>query len=321
MSDSVSEPRPIITLAPLHGITGFVFRNALFSHFPGFDAAMAPFILPVRGADPEASLFKDLLPERNRLLPLVPQLLGNDAEAFLDTAAVSADLGYRELNWNMGCPYPMVANKRRGSGLLPHPELVEPFLDEVCVRSPLPVSVKLRLGRYDKKEIEALAPILNAHPLSKVIIHPRLGVQLYEGEVDLDGFADAAALLEHPVVYNGDIMDLSTFSALASRFPSVHEWMIGRGALSDPFLPARIKGLSVPSEPLSALLAFHKDLYDGYRDLLSGPQHVLDKMKEVWSYLRRSLPDQEKAYRFIVKAKTLESYETAVSRALAGLSS
>jgi tRNA-dihydrouridine synthase len=137
----------------------------------------------------------------------------------------------------------MVADKRRGSGLLPYPQAVDGFLDRVCSRLGIGLSVKMRLGRFDPREGEALAPVLNAYPLKKVIVHPRLGVQMYSGTVDLDGFSVLSGALRHPVGYNGDIKTEADFRKLSARFPGVAEWMIGRGALCDPFLPARIKGL------------------------------------------------------------------------------
>jgi tRNA-dihydrouridine synthase len=305
-------------LAPLHGVTNRVFRNAYFRRFPGFDSAVAPFILAVRSAGLKGSHFKDLLPEHNAGIPLVPQVLGNDPESFVETAKALADFGYGEINWNLGCPYPMVANKKRGAGLLPYPDAIGSFLDAACARSALPISVKLRLGRYDAREILALAPVLNAHPLAKVIVHPRVGIQMYEGEVDLDGFAAAAALMSHEVVYNGDIRDAAVFASLRARFPFVSEWMIGRWALCDPFLPARIKGAAVPGDPVPALEAFHEDLYRSYRDCLSGPKHVLDKMKEIWWFLCRSVPDSGTALKKIERAKSLEAYEAAVRAAFTG---
>jgi tRNA-dihydrouridine synthase len=310
--------QPILSLAPLHGVSNRVFREAFFAHFSGFDHAVAPFILAVKGAAARPAHFKDLLPEHTRGTPIVPQILGNEPESFLETAAVIGDLGYAEVDWNLGCPYPMVANKMRGSGLLPHPERIRRFLDDVFPRLRVGLSVKVRLGRYDPGELRVLAPIFNAFPLTKVIIHPRIGTQMYEGVVDLEGFAAAVALLDRPVVYNGDIRDPDAFSALRSRFPFVREWMIGRGALSDPFLPARLKGLSLPERPLSAIAAFHADLYGAYRELLCGPTHVLDKMKEVWSYLSASVPDSAGAFKAISRAKTLDAYEAAVGAALEG---
>ncbi|MBU0926397.1 MAG: tRNA-dihydrouridine synthase family protein [Spirochaetes bacterium] len=311
-------------MAPLHGVTGRVFRNAFVKAFPGFDRAMAPFILSVDGSRKGDAHYKDLLPEYNRRIPVIPQVLSNDAPGFVSTAAVLADLGYSEVNWNLGCPYPMVTAKRRGSGLLPFPDLIRSFLELACAHSALPLSVKLRLGLDDRREIMPVIQALNDFPISRIIVHPRVGVQMYGGETDLDGFEEAARASRHPVSYNGDINRVADFDALRLRFPSVGEWMLGRGAISDPFLPSGIKGLGPPSDPIASIGAFHDDVYFGYREILSGQRHVLDKMKELWGYLGRSFgarsdstkrPDALKA---IEKATSFQAYDAAVSALFAG---
>lgn len=306
-----------ISMAPLHGVTTRIFRNAFVKHFPGFDYAMAPFILSIPAPHCRNAHFKDLFPEYNTRIPLVPQVLSNDAVAFVQTADALAELGYAEVNWNLGCPYPMVTGKRRGSGLLPYPESIERFLDEACARSPLPVSVKLRLGLVDARDFLAIMPILDAFPLKRIILHPRIASQMYGGSVDLDAFAEAASISGHELGYNGDIRDASTWRSMIARFPGVGEWMIGRGAVSDPFLPGRIKGLKLPDDPLSALEAFHDDVYFGYRETLSGQKHALDKMKEIWSYLGGSFSCVGSGQKEIRKATSFEAYERAVRAVLA----
>ena len=302
---------PFLSFAPLHGVTNRVFRAAYFAHFSGFDEAFAPFILAVPTARMKGSHFKDLVPDLRTGLPLVPQLLGAEPEGFLDCSRAIAGMGYGEVNWNLGCPYPMVAKKGRGSGLLPHPDRIDRFLDAVCPRLPLDLSVKLRLGRADPAEIIALMPVLNRYPLKRVIIHPRLGIQMYKGSVDLEGFSRAASVSDHPVGYNGDIADLTAFGELSARFPDVSEWMLGRGALWDPFLPARIKGLPLPDDPTETLRAFHDELFAAYREVLCGPAHALDKMKEVWSYLGHSFPRGSRELDGIARAKSIDEYSRA----------
>jgi tRNA-dihydrouridine synthase B len=303
---------PILSLAPLHGVTNRVFRKAYCNHFSGFDAALAPFILSVNTTQLKKNHFKDLVPEGQAKIPLIPQILSNDTVGFITTARILADLGYGEVNWNLGCPYSMVANKKRGSGLLPFPDRIQKFLDEVCARLDIRISVKLRLGRNDLDEILRLIPIFNGFPLKKVIIHPRIGIQMYKGEVDLDGFAQAASLSSHEVVYNGDIKDLKTFEYLHHRFPLIKEWMIGRWAISNPFLPGAIKGETPISDPVRRITAFHDELYAEYRTVLFGPAHVLDMMKEIWGFLGKSFPRSARALDSIARAHTLESYERAV---------
>lgn len=303
----------ILELAPLHGITNRVYRNVFARHFPDFDVAMAPFILSVGSATMKETHYKDLVPEYNTRLPIIPQILSGQASDFIDTAKVLVDLGYEEVNWNLGCPYPMVTKKIRGAGLLPHPELVERFLDAVFKTGSVKLSVKLRLGLLDAEEMQTILPVLNAFPLTRIILHPRIATQLYGGEVDLEGFKKALEMSKHRVVYNGDITSLEVFTMLQQRFPSVNEWMIGRGALANPFLPGQIKGKPEPLDAFVSIKKFHDELYTSYREILDGQRHVLDKMKEVWSYLSLSCTNVEHVMKKISRATSFGSYEAAVS--------
>jgi tRNA-dihydrouridine synthase B len=334
---------PILHLAPLHGVTNRIYRAAWFRHFAGFDAAMAPFILAVTTRRPEAKHFKDVEPSTQAGVPLIPQLLGNDGACLVATGKILEDMGYAEIDWNLGCPYPMVANKKRGSGLLPYPELVDRALEAMCSTLAAALSVKIRLGRNSSEELGPVMETLNRYPLSRVIVHPRIGTQMYKGTVDLDGFDRALELCSRPVMYNGDIVDVASFDSLSARFPSANGWMIGRGALRDPFLPARIKaragmpragsanavssgGATVAATPTARtrtderaiLRAFHDDLADSYREALSGDAHFLDKMKEAWTYLGASFPGRERELAKIARAKTGADYRNAVGSLFGG---
>jgi tRNA-dihydrouridine synthase len=309
-------------LAPLHGVTNRVFREAYFRHFSAFDGAMAPFVGAVPGGEAKLRHFKDLLPGpaaaplASAHPPLAAQILGNEAAAVADTAGVLVGLGYDEIDLNLGCPYSMVANKRRGSGLLPYPEKVGELLDALCAVKGARVSAKVRLGRFDPSEILKLMPILNAAPLARVIIHPRIGVQMYRGVPDLDGFERAAGLCGHPVVYNGNIASREDFESLASRFTWVDSWMIGRGAIANPFLPEEIKGNPALRDRDGRLRSWHDDLYRSYQEALCGPGHLLDKMKELWSYLRASFPDRKRQLEAISRTRTKAEYERAAAALL-----
>lgn len=312
----MSTASPFLYLAPIRGLTDALFRETLYRHFAGFDAAVAPFINPQRSSLYEDNMLRDVLPQHNGGLPLVPQLLHTDPEQFLVLAGRLAELGYSHINWNLGCPAPMVARKKRGSGLLPYPEKIVSILTKIMPQLGIELSIKTRLGFHDPAELPALLPALDDFPVKEIIIHTRLGRQLYKGPTDPDGFADCRKKSSHPFVYNGDINDLETFRMLAARFPNIERWMIGRGALANPFLAEEIKGYPVePAEARKArIFAFHAELYARYTDRLSGPGHVLGRVKQLWSYLITSFPGQEKVLKKILKSNTLEGYNRAVDQ-------
>lgn len=297
----------VLSLAPLRGLTDAIYRNTFARHFPGFDLTIAPFLTTFAGTKVKSAKLDDLLPENNKDLPVVPQILSKDADQFKVLATMLFDLGYETVNWNLGCPYPMVANKGRGSGLLPDPDKIASFLEKIG-DMPCRLSIKTRIGRRSTDEIKKLMPIFNSIPLEELIIHPRLGLQLYKGEVDLDTFALCLENSTNPVTYNGDICNHADFQKLTKRFPKVQRWMIGRGALRDPFLPGRIKETPIPQEVLPHLQSFHDELFSLYGQRLCGNSHLLGRMKAVWFYLADSFPDSKKLLKKIQKTKKIEVY-------------
>src|SRR5512139_904023 len=276
---------PTLWLAPPKRFTDAVFRRTFAEHFGGFDRAMAPFVTAVAAERLTDAHVRDLLPGADGAVPLTPQILGNAAEAFIAVAARLHGLGYTEVNWNLGCPFRPVSKKRRGAGLLPFPEAVDEFLDRVVRALPMRLSIKMRLGRTTPDEIFRLLPVLERYPLSQIVVHPRTARQMYGGRPDLDAFERFLGLSRHRIAYNGDIVDVAGFRELQRRFPAVDEWMIGRGALTDPFLPAAIKSGADPgADRVRRFKAFYDDLFDRTRERLSGPGHLLDRMKGYWTY-------------------------------------
>ncbi len=304
---------PQICLAPLKGITDVLFRNTFAEHFDGVDWALAPFLSTTSGPRVKPSHLKDVLPANNRGLPVVPQIMSKGAENFLILAMALKDLGYDTVNWNLGCPYPMVAKKGRGSGLLSNPEAIERFLDRVVPAMPHKLSIKMRLGRHRVDEIFKLLPILNRYPLKEVIIHPRTGVQMYEGVPHLDIFEQCLPLCRHEVVYNGDIVGTASFNALRDRFPGIRVWMIGRGAVSDPFLCSTLKGrMTEADEKNRRFKQYHDALYRRYARKLCGPSHLLNRMKGLWAYFVKSFEGGRALQKRINKARNVPHYEDVV---------
>jgi tRNA-dihydrouridine synthase B len=310
--------RPLI-LAPLRGFTDAVFRNTFQRHFQGIAEAVAPFVTSIKGRRIKPSHLLDLAPDDNRGVPVVPQILSNRPDEFVRLASTLFEMGYREINWNLGCPYPMVAKKMRGSGLLPHPDKIDRMLEKILDQFPGNLSVKTRLGRFSADEMEGLIPVFNRYPLARVIVHPRTGVQMYTGGVDLAAFETCLDQIDHPVVYNGDINDLGRFQSLASRFPDVSGWMLGRGLVANPFLPEMIQRESRQTgNPNTRFKIFHDDLVDEYCRRFSGPAHVLDRMKGFWRYFADGFADARHILKKIRKAGSLDGYRDVVATVVAG---
>ncbi|MEN8188578.1 MAG: tRNA-dihydrouridine synthase family protein [Thermodesulfobacteriota bacterium] len=308
-----------LVLAPIRGITDCLYRSLIQRHFGGFDLALAPFINPQGYKKIQDKHLRDVLAENNRQLPVVPQLLHTGSRDFIHTAGRLAELGHDHINWNLGCPAPMVVKKKRGSGLLPYPETICRFLDEVCPAISQQLSIKTRLGLHAEDELLHLLPLLNDYPLKEITIHCRLGEQLYRGEANPDGFERCLNLSRHELIYNGDIDCQKTFSALQARFPMVSKWMIGRGALGHPDLAAELKGSTLsPEERLERLQKFHDDLFETYTRRLSGQSHILGRMKQIWSYMIHSFPGKEKQLKRIKKATGMERYRKAVDELFKG---
>lgn len=306
-------PSTRLYMAPIRGMTDHIYRNTFADHFNGFDLSVAPFIASPSGSKIRKKYLKGVLPENNKNMPVIPQILSKSADGFILLANRLFELGYETVNWNLGCPYPQVANKQRGSGLLPFTDLIQSFLDNVIPAINGQLSIKTRLGRNTKKEIFALLPILDTYPIEEIIIHPRTGVQMYNGTPDLDAFATCLSLTRHPIVYNGDILTENDFNRLSARFATINRWMIGRGALVNPFLPERIKtGKHKPEGKIKKLKSFHDELFLQYSRILSGPTHILDRMKGLWQYFSQPFSDCKKAVKKIKKAKTPEQYQSLV---------
>ncbi|AOY60319.1 tRNA dihydrouridine synthase [Desulfococcus multivorans] len=306
---------PTLYLAPLRGFTNAVYRNVFSRFFDGFDLAVAPFIPTTESRRVRDCHIRDVLPENNRHMPVVPQLIGNVPGDFLRMAERLSGLGYSAFNWNLGCPFPMVAKKCRGSGMLPHPDRIDDFLEKVMPKIPGELSVKARLGRYSREEIFRLIPVFNRYPLKEVILHPRTGVQMYGGRPDLDTFGICLEALRHPVVYNGDIRRPADFTALSGQFPEVERWMIGRGALTNPFLPGVIKtGQDAFSDRIDRFRRFHDALFDAYREVFSGPAHLVERMKGFWVYFSESFEDSPRFLKQIRKLRSPERYMERTAR-------
>ena len=297
-------------LAPLEGITGWIYRTAVHECFGGFDRYFIPFISPNQMGHFSAREKKDICPEHNRGMEAVPQILTNRAEDFVRTAEKLGEYGYEEINLNLGCPSKTVVTKGRGAGFLAEPDRLDRFLEEIFEGCPLKISVKTRIGMEDPEEFSRLLKIYNRYPMTELIIHPRVQKDFYKNRPDLDAFEAAYRNSASPVCYNGDILRPADAERITGRFPELTRIMTGRGVLADPSLARQIRGGKRAEK--EELRRFHDMLYAAYREEMSGDRTVLYKMKELWSYLAPLFADSKKSAKKIKKAEKCAAYEQAV---------
>jgi tRNA-dihydrouridine synthase len=304
----------VLLSSPLQGFTDFRFRNAQNKFFGGIDTFYAPYIRLNGKLIIKSSYERDLLPENNSSLECIPQIITNDADEFLFVAKYVQELGYKELNWNLGCPYPMVTKCGMGSGLISDSEKIRQILDKVHSESDIIVSMKMRLGYDTTTEILDVLPILDTFPIKNIAIHARIGKQLYKGGVHLEAFQNCVDNTKHKLYYNGDITTVAKFKEMQERFPTINHFMIGRGLISDPFLPSMIKNNTTehPKNKLHLFEAFHDTLYEGYSQSLSGSTHILLKMHHLWEYFATTFSNPHKVEKNIRKAKSIKNYEQTV---------
>ncbi|MEW5675080.1 tRNA-dihydrouridine synthase family protein [Flavobacterium enshiense] len=300
--------------SPLQGFTDFRFRNAFHKYFGGIDTFYSPYIklngkLVVKG-----SYERDILPENNSTLQVIPQIITNDAEEFLFVTKYVKELGYNELNWNLGCPYPMVAKSGMGSGLICNTGRIDEILDRAHNETDIIVSMKMRMGYENPTEILDVFPILEKYPIKNIAIHARIGKQLYKGGVDLESFQKCLDVSKHKLYYNGDITSVEKFRMLKERFPSIDHFMIGRGLIADPFLPSMIKNNTTeyPKNRFEIFEEFHDTIYRDYDAYLQGPTPIKMKMLGFWEYFSESFSNPQKTYKKIKKAGNSKHYEEAV---------
>ena len=330
-------------LAPLEGVTSYILRNAIAHHYGGFDRYFTPFITSATMNHRER---EDVDVAHNADIDLVPQIMSNSVEEFLDIAASIAKRGYETVNLNLGCPSKTVVGKKRGSGFLSVPDELDEFLAEVYDRCPVNISIKTRLGMDDLSKWPEIVDIYKKYPMEELIIHPRIQKEFYKGTPHIDEFIYACKQLQAtqiPICYNGDIVDINSYKNLLevlreNDLENVTSVMIGRGAMALPMIARDINNAinalnsadggfvaydieSVSDRFLSndnevkLFWTFHNEILDNYIEIMSGDTPTLYKMKELWVYwqvLFDSISDFKKIYKKILKAKKIDEYKAAV---------
>lgn len=290
--------------APLEGLTDRVYRSLHHKYFPGVDRYYTPFFSPTvhRHLTPREA--KELPPADSIGATVIPQLLTKVPEDFLWMAQQCKDLGYTQVNLNIGCPSGTVTAKGKGSGMLRQPEELDSFLDQIFQRAPLPISIKTRIGFSSPEEFPALLEIFNRYPVAELIIHPRVRAAFYAGNVDMDAFSYAVQNATAPLCYNGDLRSLEDAARIQQQFPFVDRVMIGRGLIADP-------GMVTPGgTTISQLEAFYTELTEAYMENFGGARNAMFRMKEHWGMLQHRFEGGEKLFKALRKTTDLSEYKS-----------
>lgn len=297
-----------IDFAPMEGITGAAFRRVHHKYFSGVDRYYTPFLSPTKEHVFTPREQREFYPENNKGIPVVPQVLTKVPEDFLWAAEQLHDMGYEEINLNLGCPSGTVTAKGKGCGMLADLGALDRFLGAIYEKAPCPISVKTRLGMEDPAEFEAILGVYNKYPIRELIIHPRVRNDLYRHPVRHETFAQAAKECKMPVSFNGGIVTVEDITEVQKKYPFVRSIMIGQGLVSNPFL--------LDGKPeIKRLRSFHNELLDTYEALFGNRTNAMKRMKELWFYLIRLFADSERHGRQILKAKTAADYDAAAAAA------
>ena len=298
-------------LAPLEGLTGYIYRNTYAKYFGEVDKYFTPFIAANQHGKWSGREKQDVSPVNNSGKKVIPQVLTNNIKDFKRTAEQLAALGYDEMNLNLGCPSGTVVSKGKGSGFLGYPEALETFLEAIFEQPIVKISIKTRLGVEEPEEFEKILQIFNQYPMEELIIHPRVRKAFYKDTPNLEVFAEALKNSRMPVCYNGDLFTAQDYERIHAQFPEVDRMMFGRGILANPSLIVQIKKGEVLDK--ARMKAFHDELYEAYQEVLSGDRNILFKMKEMWFYMANAFEAPEKYIKQVKKSQKCTDYEHAVA--------
>lgn len=302
-----------IHFAPLQGYTDFEYRRIHARHCGGVETYYSPFIRWEKGGIRDKDI-KDILPENNEGLHLIPQIICADTDEFNRLADAIQGLGYGEMDLNMGCPAPMQTKLMRGSGILPHPTRVSALLREMERRPEVRFSAKMRLGLEEKEEWRELSDMLNSSCLKHLTVHPRIGKQMYKGEVDMDAFSEVYSSIHLPIIYNGDVTSMEQISSLSERYPGLHGIMMGRGLLALPTMAKEcLMGEEMPHEQrMSILMQMHEDMLGYCTRKYKVDSQILLHIHAFWEYQESQL--ERKTWKKIMKAGNMKNYLEAIRK-------
>ncbi len=301
--------------APLESVTTALFRKLHNQQFGGVTQYYMPFVSPTQQHTFTPRHLRDLAPEYNAGVPAVPQILCRKPEDFIWSVGALSEMGYPEVNLNLGCPSQTVTAKGKGSGFLRFPDELDAFLDQsynAFAALPVKVSIKTRLGKLDAAEFAPILAIYNKYPIAELTIHPRVQKQFYKGKPDLAAFAAALAESTNPVCYNGDIVSQGDYSAICAQFPNLQSVMIGRGAMADPALFRRLQGGAPVTK--ADLRQFSESLFAAYAALYGNENNALIRMRDVWFYMVHLFAENDEFVQKFRRSRTPVEYKILVNR-------
>lgn len=254
-----------IYFAPMEGITDGILRQVHYQLFGGVDVYCLPFHKLTQSMSLLTREIRDVSPEENEGLNVLPQALTRDPEQLSAWMYYVSECGYACADLNLGCPSPTVTKRGRGSGLLQDRDYLRGFLDRVFSSTlPVSLSVKTRIGYDSPEEWPDLADLLAGYPFAHVTIHVRTTREQYTGGIHPEAFDLALRKgLPHPV-YNGDLRTPEDVSDLIRRCPATEAVMIGRGLLADPSLARQLRGGEKANR--DELTAWYNMLYEGWKE-------------------------------------------------------
>ena len=301
----------IFSLAPMEGLTGYVFRKVHAECFGKLDRYYTPFLPPPRlGSTFGKRNLKELDPVNNEGLDVIPQLLTKNADEFVWAAQLLEQMGYREVNLNLGCPSGTVTAKGKGSGFLRDLDALETFLQDVCDRSPIPVSVKTRLGIESDDEYEDILAMYRRCPLAELIVHPRVQKDRYQGKPRWEPYGTSLESAPFPVAYNGDVFSLEGLDKLQEAYPETQHVMLGRGLLTNPALVRMANGGAPATK--AEIKHLHDRLFCEYEKDMGA--NVVFRMKEWWFYAKCAFENPLAVHRMVRKARKVDEYLASVEK-------
>jgi len=290
----------MIYFAPMEGVTNFIFRGTFSKFYNGIEKYYTPFIPTNEKGALGPSSKREILPENNKNIYLVPQILTSNSLNFIKTTRTLRRFGYKEINLNLGCPSGTVVSKGKGSGMLQTPLVLRTFLDEIFKEDNLEISIKTRIGFSSGEEMENLLKIFNDYPMKELIVHPRVREDFYKNTPDLSVFQEIVDNSKNSLCYNGDLFTVEQIRTFKEKFPTVKKIMIGRGLITNPGLIREYE--TGQKMKKSEYKAFHDELYSSYSSFLSGDRNLMFKMKEYWKFWSSNFPDNKKQIKKIQKS-------------------